>query len=310
MRIAGAATTMGSMRSLALGTALALLLSGCAGSPAARTGTHPAGAGTTPTSTSAAPAAAAAVPHFAHIVVVVEENHSYSDVIGSADAPYINALARSGALLTQSYGIRHPSEPNYLALFSGSTHGVTDDSCPLTFSGRNLGSQLVAHGMHFTGYAESLPATGYLGCSAGPYARKHAPWTDFSTLSPRVGKPMTSFPTDYRQLPRVAFVVPNLNHDMHDGTVAQADTWLHRHLSGYATWARQHNSLLVVTWDEDDTSSNNHVPGLLVGAHVRTEHYRGRVDHYTMLRTIEAACGLPALGAAANRTPITSVWMP
>lgn len=303
------------MRSLALGAALALLLSGCSASHVAAQRTGPSAGASAAASSHGVThgvdgaTASSLVPRFAHIVVVVEENHSYADVIGNADAPYINGLARSGALLTRSYGIRHPSEPNYLALFSGSTHGITDDSCPHTFGSRNLGSQLIAHQLGFTGYAESLPSTGYLGCYAAPYARKHAPWTDFSNLPARVGRPMTAFPTDYRQLSRVAFVVPNLNHDMHDGTVAQGDSWLHQHLAGYVTWARTHNSLLVLTWDEDDSSAGNHIATVFAGAHVRTGRYAEHVDHYTVLRTLEAAYGLPALGTAANRSPITNTWV-
>lgn len=248
------------------------------------------------------------MPRFAHIVVVVEENHAYSEVIGNPAAPFINGLVESGTLLTRSYGIGHPSEPNYLALFSGSTQGVTDDSCPHAFATRNLGSQLRGHGLRFAGFAQSLPATGYRGCYAGEYARKHAPWTNFTNLPARVGRPMQAFPADYARLPRVSFVIPDLMHDMHDGTIAQADTWLHRHVGGYVRWARMHNSLVVVTWDEDDTSANNHIPGVLAGAHVRRLHYRGRVDHYRLLRTLEAACGLPAIGRAAHRSPITGIW--
>jgi acid phosphatase len=304
---------MDAMKLLAFVAALALVATGCTTS---RTPSHRAPARAHPATTSAGTgqavdgASATVVPRFAHIVVVVEENHAYSDVIGSPDAPYINALAGSGALLTRSYGVRHPSEPNYLALFSGSTHGLTDDSCPHRYLGRNLGAQLLSRGMAFAGYAESLPSAGYLGCYADPYARKHAPWTNFANLPARVGKPMSAFPSDYRKLPRVSFVVPNLDHDMHDGTVGQADRWLQRHLGGYVTWARRHNSLLILTWDEDDTSSDNHIPGLLAGARVRHMHYRERVDHYTVLRTIEAACGLPALGVARNRSPIAATWMP
>lgn len=255
-----------------------------------------------------ASADAGAVPRFAHIVVVVEENRSYGEVIGNTQAPYINRLARSGALLTHAYGITHPSEPNYLALFSGSTHGLTDDSCPHRYRGGDLGAQLRRQGMGFAGYAESLPRAGYLGCSAGEYARKHAPWTDFANLPATVGRRMSAFPADYARLPRVAFVVPNLVHDMHDGTIAAGDTWLRRRLGGYLSWARTHDSLLVVTWDEDDLSAGNHIPTLLAGAHVRRTHFSDRVDHYRTLRTIEAACGLPALGAAARRRPITGVW--
>lgn len=299
------------MRLIALASAAALVAVACSGSHPSAVQTHPVasidGATTaTTTTTTTTPA----VPRFAHIVVVVEENHSYADVIGSAQAPYINALASSGALLTNSYGIRHPSEPNYVALFSGSTHGLTDDSCPHSYSSTNLGYQLRSRGLRFLGYSESLPATGYLGCSSGAYARKHAPWTNFTDLPASVGRPMTAFPTDFRQLPRVAFVVPNLNHDMHDGTIAQADLWLHRRLGGYVTWARRNNSLLILTWDEDDHSAANHIPGVLAGAHVRNIHYRSRVDHYTILRTIEAAYGLRPIGGAANRNPISAVWMP
>lgn len=248
------------------------------------------------------------VPRFAHIVVVVEENHAYSEVIGSPDAPYVNRLARSGTLLTNAHGVTHPSEPNYLALFSGSTHGLRDDSCPHRYSSRNLAGQLLAHGMTFAGFSESLPHAGYAGCSAGAYARKHAPWTDFSTVPAALSLPMSGFPADYGALPRVAFVVPNLYHDMHDGTVRQGDDWLRAHLSGYAAWARTHDSLLIVTWDEDDRSSGNRIPGLVAGAHVRRLRFGGRVDHYRLLRTIEAACGLAGLGHAAARVPITAIW--
>jgi acid phosphatase len=119
---------------------------------------------------------------------------------------------------------------------------------------------------------------------------------------------MSAFPTDVTRLPRVSFVIPNLQHDMHDGTVAQADSWLHSHLAGYVTWARTHNSLLILTWDEDDNTPTNHIPGVLAGAHLQAGHYAGRVDQYTMLRTIEAACGLGAIGTAAQRAPISGIW--
>src|SRR5438552_18828138 len=89
-----------------------------------------------------------------HVVIVMEENHTYSQVIGSSSAPYINALAQQGALFTNSYGITHPSQPNYVALFSGSTQGLTDDSCPQTFSGPDLGGQLLAANLSFTGYSD------------------------------------------------------------------------------------------------------------------------------------------------------------
>src|SRR3954469_3949602 len=111
--------------------------------------------------------ATTAVPRPDHVVVVVMENHSNTEVIGNAAAPYINSLAAEGANFSQSYAITHPSQPNYLALFSGSTQAVTDNSCPHTFGTANLGAELIAESLSFTGYAESMPYDGYTGCSSG-----------------------------------------------------------------------------------------------------------------------------------------------
>jgi hypothetical protein len=315
------------MKSAAIAGLLCLVVAACTGSPgrsASRTASSgPAGASPAVASpavsgpassgpaSSTSASAVSTVPHFAHVVVVIEENHANSQIIGNAQAPYMNALGRSGVELTDSFGVTHPSEPNYLALFSGSTQGVTDDSCPHTFGGSNLGYQLRSRGLSFAGYSQSLPTTGYSGCTAGPYARKHAPWTNFQDLPASVSQPMTAFPSDYSKLPQVSFVVPNLNDDMHDGTVQEADSWLRSQLSGYVTWARSHNSLLVLTWDEDDDTSRNQIPGVLAGAHVTAgARYAGRVDHYTVLRSLETAFGLSALGTAAHRAPITGIWVP
>jgi phosphatidylinositol-3-phosphatase len=307
------------MRALAVAAALVLTIAACSGSgrkPAPSSSAaapRPTPASTVVLTSSAAGGTTSAavishIPRYAHIVVVVEENHASSQVLGSSSAPYINALARSGVVLTRSYGVTHPSQPNYLALFSGSTKGVTNDSCPHTFRGNNLGAQLRARGFSFAGYSQGLPATGSRVCSYHSYARKHAPWVNFSNLPGSVNRPMSSFPRDPRSLPTVSFVIPNLAYDMHDGTVRQADTWLHDRLAGYVTWARTHNSLLVLTWDEDDNTPSNHILGVLAGAHLSPGRYSTRVDHYTMLRTIEAAYGLPALGRAANRSPISGIW--
>src|SRR5579871_5496083 len=130
----------------------------------------------------ASPASARKLPRPAHVIIVMEENHSYSDIIGSPQAPYINALAQSGALFTDSHAVTHPSQPNYLELFSGSTQGITDDSCPHSFAVDNEASELIAAGKSFVGYSEGLPSEGSLVCTAGKYARKHSPWTNFTNL--------------------------------------------------------------------------------------------------------------------------------
>jgi acid phosphatase len=123
-------------------------------------------------------------------------------------------------------------------------------------------------------------------------------------------QPFTAFPSDYSQLPDVAFVAGNFDHDMHDGTVQQGDDWLKQNLDGYITWAKTHNSLLILTWDETAVVGSNHIPLLYVGAHLTPgSTYDPKVDHYTTLRTIEAAMGLTTLlGESAQRQPVTGVW--
>jgi hypothetical protein len=264
------------------------------------------------TATVAPAYAANGVPRYDHVVLVVEENHSYNEIIGSSTgAPYINnTLAAGGALFTNSFAIEHPSEPNYLDLFSGSNQGLTDDSCPHTFSTTNEAAQLLAAGDSWSSYSEGLPSAGSTVCTSGAYARKHNPWTDFSNVPAADNLPFTSFPgsANFASLPAVSWVVPNLNDDMHDGTIAQGDTWLQSNIDAYAQWAKTHNSLLIVTWDEDDSSMSNQIPTIFYGAGVKTGTYSERINHYSVLRTIEDMYGLPYAGAASSATPITDVW--
>lgn len=254
------------------------------------------------------------LPHFDHIVVVIEENHSYGDIIGSTDAPYINSLAQQGANFTAAFSVAHPSEPNYLALFAGSTFGLSSDDCPQSYGAVNLASELLANHQSFTGYSESLPSAGFTGCTSGgnifsaDYARKHNPWSDFTNVPASVNQPFSSFPSDYTQLPTVAYVIPNQNDDMHSGSVAAADSWLQQNLGSYATWAAQHNSLLIIAWDEDDGSASNQVPLIFTGAHLHGGRYAETVNHYDLLRTIEALTGVAYTGHAAQGRTIADVW--
>jgi phosphatidylinositol-3-phosphatase len=254
-------------------------------------------------------ARAAALPTPDHIVVVIMENHSFSQIIGSSSAPYINGLAAQGANLTQSFAVTHPSQPNYIALFSGSPQGVTNDNCPKDFTGvANLGSQVLGSGRTFTGYSESMPSDGFTGCTSGEYARKHNPWVDFDNVPAADNRTFAPFPTDFTTLPTLSFVVPNLCNDMHDCSIQTGDTWLRDNIDPYVQWAKAHNSLLVLTWDEDDSSHSNQIPTVVVGQPVRPGSYSEHVDHYTVLRTLEDIYGLPALGNAAQRTAITDIW--
>ena len=264
----------------------------------------------------AVPAALAnnGVPTPAHIVVVMEENHSYNEIIGSSSAPYINSLANSGALFTSSFAITHPSEPNYLAIFSGSTQGITDDSCPHTFSGPDLGGELIAAGKTFGGYSENMPNVGFTGClypkgNKALYYRKHNPWVNFTDVPSGNNLPFSSFPTNYSSLPTISFVVPNINNDMHNGTIQQGDSWLQSNINPYVQWAKTNNSLLIVTWDEDDGTQNNQIPTIFVGPMVKVGHYSETINHYNILRTLEDAYGLPYAHNSATATPITDCWV-
>jgi acid phosphatase len=253
---------------------------------------------------------AAAVPTPAHIVVVVEENRSQSNIIGNNAAPYINQLAASGAMMAQSFAEVHPSEPNYYALFAGNTL-VNDNLCPVNAGNTpNLGAQLLAAGYTFVGFAESLPAVGSTACSAGKYARKHVPWASFSNIPSNYSLPFSAFPApaNYASLPTVSFVIPNLDNDMHDGSIAQGDAWLYQNLAQYAQWAKANNSLLILTWDEDDNASRNQIPTVIYGANVRPGTYTETISHYNVLSTLEQMYGLPKLGYATRAPAITDIW--
>ncbi len=256
--------------------------------------------------------AATGVPTPDHVVVVVFENHAYGQVIGSSSAPYLNSLKSGGANLTQFYAETHPSQPNYFALFSGSTQGITDDSCytPGFSSARNLASEQLAAGRTWASYNESLPSQGSTTCSSGTYARKHNPWFGFSNVPTSSAKTFAQFPADYSTLPQLSFVIPNLCSDMHDCSVSTGDTWLKNNLGAYATWAKTHNSLLVVTFDEDDKLSGNRIPTVLYGQPVAPGSSSSTTyNHYDLLRTLEDTQGLAGhAGNAASAHDITGVW--
>ena len=255
--------------------------------------------------------AAATLPAYAHVVIVIEENRSQTNIIGNKAAPWINALAAGGAMMAQSFAETHPSEPNYLALFAGNTFGLNKDSCPVDVGAQpNLASELLATGHTFGGYAEDLPAVGSTACSAGKYARKHVPWVNFSNVPATLSVPFSAFPGpgNYASLPTVSFVIPNNDNNMHDGSIAQGDAWLNSRMSAYANWAKANNSLLILTWDEDDGGPRNQIPTVFYGAHVQPGSYNETISHYNVLSTLEEMYGLPKTGYAATAPVIASIW--
>ncbi|MBS0170939.1 MAG: acid phosphatase [Nitrospira sp.] len=252
-----------------------------------------------------------------HVVIVIEENHAFGQIIDSPAAPYLNALARKGALLTHSYAVTHPSQPNYIALFAGTIDGVNGNTCPTSLTGPNLSSSLTEAGRTFIGYAEDLPAVGSVECLVGAYARKHNPWVNWqssptNTVASGNNRPLTDFPTDFSTLPAVSMVVPNQQNDMHDGSdpdrIQRGDQWLQTHLDRYVEWAQTHNSLLIITWDEDNGKSDNHIPTILVGPMVRAGRYDEPTNHYGLLRTITDMYGAQPVGLSRQASPLTTIW--
>jgi len=241
-------------------------------------------------------------------VLVVEENKTFAQIIGNPAASYINELARRGVLFTQSYGVAHPSQPNYLALFSGSTQGVRSDICPLEFSGNNLAAALTEKGLSFTTYSETMPQAGFDGCSYGSYMRKHNPAANWKELE-KLNQPFSAFPQDYSRLPTVSLIVPDQLNDMHDGSISQGDSWLAKNIESYAQWAKTHNSLLIITWDEDNGTANNHIATLFIGPMIQSGSSMQHINHYNILRTLEEMLGLAYVGESANVDSVSGVWL-
>jgi hypothetical protein len=255
-------------------------------------------------------AQSSSLPHVSHVTVIVMENRNYASIVGNAQAPYVNGtLIAQGALLRNSHAVSHPSEPNYLALFSGSTHGISSDACPLRFSSPNLASELAAAGQTFIGWSESMPRDGFTGCYAdNVYARKHAPWVNFTNVSPGQNLVYRGLPA--ATMPSVSFVDPNLCDDMHDCSTRRGDRWLSQSLPAIIAWDASNDGLLIVTWDEaDPDNGNNRIATVLVGPMVRAGTKSGQyVDHYGVLRTIEEFFGLPWIDKECAAAPISGIW--
>jgi hypothetical protein len=252
------------------------------------------------------------VPAFDHVAVVVLENRARRQVLGSPDAPAFNAFARNGAVLTEYRGVTHPSLPNYLALVSGSTHGITTDCTSCTVGGLSLADTLEARNLTWKAYAEGLPRVGWTGPSRGRYAKKHVPFLYFRRILERPARlrrivPLAQISRDRAagRLPNFALVVPDLCHDMHDCSVATGDAWLKRFLPPLLKLPR---TAVFVVFDESDTADPG-VPALALGSLVRPHSSSmSAISHYGVLRTIEEGFGLPLLGQSARATPVTRIW--
>jgi phosphatidylinositol-3-phosphatase len=297
------------------GLVLVFGLSACGGSvtPASQASTSSAPAAFARTPAGARPAKSG-VPAASNIVVVIMENRDYDLIVGDSDAPFINGtLIPEGALMTDSHAVTHPSQPNYLALFSGSTQGITDDSCPHTFSTENFGAELLAKGAAFTGYSESMPSDGYTGCTSGEYARKHNPWVDFSNVPAASNLIYYDLPLGplKKAKANVQIVVPNLCNDMHDCSTQTGDNWLKANAPTIIQYLQANNGLFVLTWDEaaPDADGTNHIATLLIGSMVKPGQYAQDINHYSVLRTLEDMTKVKCTASACKAKPLTGMWL-
>jgi hypothetical protein len=258
------------------------------------------------------------LPRFTHVLVVVFENHERSSIAASPDAPTFAALARRYATLTRYDAVTHPSLPNYLALVSGSTQGITSDCTSCVAAARNLADTLAAAGRTWKTYAEGLPEPGFTGASAGRYAKKHDPFLYFRDIAGSrarrdrvVPLPQLARDVAQRRLPDFGLVVPDLCDDMHDCSVATGDAWLRQHVVPLLESPALAGGVVFVVFDEGSSSEGGggNVEALALGPTVKPGSvFAGSTNHYGLLRTIEDAWGLPRLGFSAKARPIGGIW--
>ena len=270
-------------------------------------------------------AGAARVPRLKHVWVFVLENHSYNEIIGNPDVPFLNRLAHRHGVATNYYAVAHPSLPNYLAMISGSVHGCTSDGCNGNYRGRTLAGQFARHGLQWRGFIEALPHVGYTGRDSGQYTRHHNPFVYFRSIvrKPRQRShivPFTKFRRSLRHPPALSYIVPTDAHNMHSGSEGVADAWIH-------TWVTRvmnsrgyrHHGAIFITWDEASKGDSSgccvegvhggHQPFIAIvhngPAHVRLAKRRSA---YSLLRTIETGFRFKALGHARQAKPLAKFF--
>ena len=307
-------------RILALAATVALAIGGVVGAAGS---SQPAAAATGPCGTLSTP------PTYTHVIWVWMENHSYSDIIGSSQAPYINSLAGQCGLATNYHNVSHPSLPNYVGATSGlavSSLKNFDSDCNPSTKCSTSSASIFGQGESWKAYEESMPSN----CdksNSGEYAVRHNPPPYFTSLSgcSTFDVPYTQLASDLSAgtLPAFSFVTPNLIDDMHDGTIAQGDSWLSSNLPTILNSSEYQSGTTAVflTWDEgsggssgEDCSANTtdnscHVATIVISPSTRAGSTSGTLfNHYSLLGTAEQLLGLPTLGQAASYPTLTSAF--
>lgn len=254
-------------------------------------------------------------PQFGHVILVVEENHSYSEVIGNSAMPYLNSLAASYGLATQYYANLHPSISNYFMLTTGQFI-TADNAYSGTVNADNIVRDLTAAGKSWKSYAESLPQAGYLGGDVYPYFKHHNPFVYLSDVTQQpvqAGKvvPFSQFSADLGagQLPSFSFVAPNALNDAHDGTLNQADIWLQKNIAPLISSSLfQKDGLLIITFDEGNVTDidhgGGHVATVVISAKGKRKYQSTTVyQHPSTLRLILKSLGATDFPGASALAP-------
>ncbi len=293
--------------SAALGTLLlSVLIAACASRMQANGATTPLGrSASSPVRSSASGS---------HVFVIVLENREFGQVIGNKQAPYVNGLARRGALALRYFAISHPSLPNYLAIVGGSTFGIHSDCTTCSARGPNLASQLADAGISWRAYMEGMPSSCYPGGMAGRYAKKHNPFAYFPSITGDPQRcanivPGSRLDGDLARGDLAAFnwITPDLCHDGHDCGIGASDRYL-RGLLQKLLPELGPNGFFVLTFDEGvsdkgccGAARGGRVATILVGPGIRSGARLAKAyNHYSLLRTLEDAFSLPHIRKAAG----------
>lgn len=266
-------------------------------------------------------------PDATKVVLVVLENTNPDEAKGQ---PFLRSLAASGSYLSNYYAVAHPSQPNYIALFSGSTQGVDGDSPAILdrpFLGEKGQKRQNGQEFHWKAYAEGYPSgTCDLRESIGSYVKRHVPPLSFKKVQndPEFCRDHITGFEDFlvaakaHSLPSFSLVVPNLDNDAHDQPLSDADAWLERNFRGLLNDPEfQRDVLLIVTFDENDTKSwrygsdaSNKVFTVLWGNDVKQGYTEPALyNHYDLLRTIETIFGIKPMACGdVMARPIGGIW--
>jgi hypothetical protein len=264
----------------------------------------------------------AQAPGGSHTVLIVLENHEFDEVIGAADAPYLNELVSQGALAINFYAITHPSLPNYIALFAGSTFGIEENCSGCLASGPNLATQLSAAGASWRAYIGAMPSACFAGAEVGRYAKKHNPFMYFPSVTSNPSLcarvvPETRLQADlaHGRLPAFAWITPDLCQAAHDCALSSADRYLRRIVPRLRRRLGP-NGLLAITFDEGTTSAGccggaagGHIATVLLGPEVRSGfRLRGPYSLYSLLATVEDRFGVARLGHARGASALGAAF--